>query len=371
MRIVDCEAFARQLLDLRQQLATPEFEWYPYDSLGSYLLVLKLLDHFGRDIAPLLAKGPILDLCCADGDLSFFLESEGCVVDAVDWPLTNHNYLRGFQALHKALGSRVRLLKADLDARFQLPDRYYTAAFFLGGLYHLKNPFYVLEALSNRAYYCLLSTRIARWTPDRSAELKHHPVAYLVDANEFADDDSNFWVFSETGLRRLLHRAGWNVVEWTTFGNAEDSDPLQPQCDERAFCLLRSRRLSSGARVLLGEGWHGAEEQAWRWTQRRFRIDILDLPAEARLEFRGLVPAGSAPLTLAVKTAEQSLPPLTIDAAVDFLYSAPLPSGTQSLTFEADRAIAPDHSDRRERALIVRAADLQRLIVTGSAPAVE
>ena len=42
---------------------------------------------------------PVLDLCCADGDLSFFLESLGCSVTAVDLPQTNYNRMAGVRAM--------------------------------------------------------------------------------------------------------------------------------------------------------------------------------------------------------------------------------------------------------------------------------
>jgi len=350
------------MAERKRQLATAEFEWYPYDSFGSLLLAEKLLAGRGRSLRELTSSGPVLDVGCADGDLSFFLESEGCAVDAVDWRITNHNFLRGFRRLHAALGSRVSLYEVDLDARFELPDRYYTIAFFLGALYHLKNPFYALETLASRAYYCLLSTRIARWTPDQRTELQPHPVAYLVDADEFELDDSNYWVFSETGLRRLLRRSGWDVVEWTTFGDASHSDPLHPERDERAYCLLRSRGLSMEARVLLGEGWHAQEAEAWRWTERRFRVELLDLPAEPLLELRGHVPKGLAPMTLRVSADGNPLPAFEIREEGDFVYATSLPSSTTSVLFEASRAHPPDAADRRERALIVKSSSLQRLI---------
>lgn len=360
--IVDSRLFAERLRALKEQTASPEFEWYPYDSLGSFRLLGDFLTGDRRDLRKLCGAGPVLDLCCADGDLSFFLESEGCLVRAVDWPLTNHNYLRGFRRLHASLASRVELHELNLDARFELPGNYYTAAFFLGGLYHLKNPFYLLEQLAERAYYCFLSTRIARWTPDRTADLRPHPLAYLVADDEFKNDDSNFWVFSAAGLRRLLHRSGWQVLDETSFGDTVKSDPLSAERDERAFCLLRSTRLSPHARVTLNEGWHQVEESAWRWTEQHFSLTVHEPGPTLRL--RALVPVALAPLTLSACIGGTALPPATFDSAGEFVYSAslpqPLPSAAR-LDFSLSSALEPDVADRRQRGVIVRVEDLQRM----------
>ena len=93
----------------------------------------------------------VLDLGCADGELAFFLESLGYQVTAVDHGVYNHNGMRGARALKAALGSAVELVELDLDRPFQLPGGPYDFAFFLGTLYHLRNPFHVLEELAKRA----------------------------------------------------------------------------------------------------------------------------------------------------------------------------------------------------------------------------
>ena len=48
-------------------------------------------------------------------------------------------------------------------------------------------------------------------------------------------------MFSEAGLRRILYRSGWDVLDFMTLGNTTDSDPATNKGDERAFCYLRSR----------------------------------------------------------------------------------------------------------------------------------
>jgi hypothetical protein len=122
-----------------------------------------------------------------------------------------------------------------------LPDNKYTIAFFLGTLYHIKNSFQIMENIASRARYCLLSTKVARFAPDHVTKIANLPIAYLLDDYEANSDPTNFWVFSETGLKRLLMRSGWDTCDYITVGDTSSSDPSSADRDERAFCLLRSR----------------------------------------------------------------------------------------------------------------------------------
>jgi len=144
------------------------------------------------------------------------------------------------RALKESLGSDIRVHEVDLDSQFRLPDSDYGLVFFFGILYHLKNPYFVLEELAKRADYCLLSTRVARQTPDGGAHIGPYPLAYLVGETELNGDHTNYWIFSEGGLRRILRRTGWLVEAYVTLGNTVSSDPVHAEADERAFCLVKS-----------------------------------------------------------------------------------------------------------------------------------
>jgi len=175
--------------------------------------------------------------------VAFFLEALGCSVHAGDYPPTNFNGMRGVNALREALSSKVHIFQANLDDRFSLPALRYGLAFFCGTLYHLKNPFYVLEVLARSAAYCVLNTRVARQSPDGKIDFQHQPIAYLLDATEANNDPTNYWIFSEGGLRRILDRAGWDLLDYGTTGDKKKSNPSSDEADERAFCFLRSRHL--------------------------------------------------------------------------------------------------------------------------------
>lgn len=232
--------FRTRLLEHKERIE--DVDWYPYDTMANMLHLDALLSGPRRAVFEELRGTRIADIGAADGDLGFFAEHElGCQVDVIDNAPTNFNGLEGARRLAKELSSTAEVHEVDLDSQFTLPAAHYGAVFFLGLLYHLKNPFYVLETLSRHAELCFLSTRVARVAPN-GTRLHEQPVAYLLDPTEANDDPTNFWIFSRTGLRRLFDRTGWEVLDFTTVGCQEGSDPSRQDRDERAFALLRSTR---------------------------------------------------------------------------------------------------------------------------------
>ena len=225
----------------KAELAPTSYNWYPYETLSNFVHLERLLTGDNRHLLGLVEGGGVVDIGGADGDLAFFLETLGFDVDMVDNGPTNCNGLQGARALKGALCSSVAIHEVDLDAQFALPRDHYSLVFLLGILYHLKNPYFTLERLASHTAYCLLSTRIAKFTPDKSLLLAHAPVAYLVDPFETNNDPTNYWMFSEAGLRRILDRTQWDVLDFIRVGNVTESDPVHADKDERAFCLLRSR----------------------------------------------------------------------------------------------------------------------------------
>ena len=219
----------------------PKSFWYPYATLRNIPVLERLLAGTGLDLLDLCRGkyGRIADIGAADGDLAFFLEELGFSVDAVDNDHTNFNKLEGVRILKNALSSPVTIRSIDLDSRSQLFPERYDAAFFLGVLYHLKNPFFILERLAHVTRYCFLSCRIARQAAD-GLPLSKHPLAYLLGPEECNNDSTNFWIFSDEGLKRLIHRTGWSILAFTTIGDRNNSMPADPNHDERAICLLKS-----------------------------------------------------------------------------------------------------------------------------------
>lgn len=228
------------LTEIKEQAAPASF-WYPYNILANLTNHLDvLLKGDNRRLLGLVQGRPVADIGAADGDLSFFLEYLGVKdIDLIDHGLTNYNGLQGAEKLKQVFSSNVRIHDIDLNNFFELPRQDYGLIFFLGTLYHLENPFYTLKKLAQSTEYCLISTRVARYAMNKTINFQAAPMAYLVDTHETNNDSTNYWVFSEGGLRRILKRTGWKVLDFMTVG-AVESDPANPQADERAFCLVQS-----------------------------------------------------------------------------------------------------------------------------------
>jgi tRNA (mo5U34)-methyltransferase len=249
---------------------------YPYDTFGNLFHLERLLTGERRKLARLAGGLPIADIAAADGDLAFFLEAQGFDVHIIDNAAINCNGLRMARTVASAIKSRVAIHDIDLDGHFQLPQTEYGLVFFLGVLYHLKNPFYALEQLARQCRHMALSTRVAQFArplvappppvervpslledvvdrllprpppppppgPPGMARIGGLPLAYLVDERECNDDPTNYWIFTREGLHRLLHRTGWEILDTLAVGNTERSDPASATGDERSFCLARSR----------------------------------------------------------------------------------------------------------------------------------
>jgi tRNA (mo5U34)-methyltransferase len=219
--------------------ATTSFTWYPYGSLSNFVHLKNIFDAY--PLEKLVGKSRrTLDIGAADGDLAFFLESLGYHADIVDYPPTNYNHLQGAKFLKNALNSSVNVYERDLDAQFPELTEKYGLVIFLGILYHLKNPYYVLENLSKSTQYLIVSTRIAKFTK-QGTPLYDSPVAYLLGPQESNNDSTNYWIFSYKGLQRIFERTGWEITEMRSLGDTVASNPADTEHDERAFALLKSK----------------------------------------------------------------------------------------------------------------------------------
>lgn len=354
--------FESTLQDAKKNLAPAGIPWYPYDTFAALSVADKLLTGRNRFLLDLAGGDPVLDLGCGDGGLAFFFESLGCEVHAMDHPHSNHNGMRGVTELRRALNSSVTLHAVDLDSQFYLPEESFGLAVFLGVLYHLKNPFYALETLATHARYCLLSTRIAQVTP-KATSIQNEPVAYLLGPGEANNDPTNFWIFSEAGLRRLCDRTGWNVVSYTTSGCARRSDPAHADRDERAYCLLESR-VCARYSVKLLDGWHPLEQSSFRWTARNFSVELRKAPAfnVSKLRFKFHLPseaiAARGPITLTASVNGTAAPPATFASEGDHSLTVDLQPKISErkplkIDFVVDKCLPAGQLDGRELGVIV------------------
>ena len=270
---------------IKARLVVPDYGWYPYEPLSAVALITELLTPVYTEIVAACGQNGVADLGCADGDLGILFAEMGATVDWVDHRESNYNQMRGLTTLQGALGLPQRAFDLDLDGRFELPQANYGLALFLGTLYHLKNPFYVLETLAKASDWCLVSTRVAQVTPEARIRIDREPLAYLLAPREANDDPTNFWIFSPAGLTRLVERAGWRVVAEKRVGCEQNSDPVKPEADERMFLLLKSRLRHPELDVRPLDGWYPAENDAWCWTAKQFSLQVALPEAERTSEF--------------------------------------------------------------------------------------
>ena len=354
-------AFGRDLALTKAGLDV-DFPWYSYNSLSNIDHIDQLLGGELRWVFEQVGAGQrILDIGPADGDWSFFLESLGAEVFAVDHALTNANEMRGIRALKAALKSKVEISDSDVDTNFRLPDGKFEVAFFLGILYHLKNPFYALEKLTRQVKYLFVSTRVARVSPSGIA-LERDALAYLLDTHELNSDRSNYWIFSEPALRRLVERAGWQVLAFRTYGS-EVSDTNSLERDERAFLLLRSAYSMNNVELL--EGWHDAAGEAWRWTAGAFSVAIpRELHGASKIAVEVYVPPvlieRFGTVTLSAQMGGVELEPAVFSAEGEYSFVRALPVNVPDgvLQFRLSNAIAASEADDRELGIIVAAIQL-------------
>lgn len=337
-------AFRATLQTVKASVPGRDFNWSPYNRLDDLVHLERLLTGARRFLLDLIGSDPVLDVGCADGDLSFFLESLGCRVTAADNPLTNPNGMRGVRALKTALQSGVELCETDIDSSFEPPSPRYGLAFFLGTLHHLRNPFLALDQLARRAHYCLLGTRVqqARW-----------PIAHLVHEQS---TDGSFWILSEAALRRVIRRTCWHICDSLDTG------------DNSVFFLLRSHFGLSHLELL--NGWHAAETSGWRWTEKRFSAvaGVPPHPEPVRLSVKLFVPdvllehAGGA-LTFDAAVDGRRLAPATFHKPGNHTYSRELPDIARHdklrLDFSLDHALSPADADGRELGLIVESIEIE------------
>jgi tRNA (mo5U34)-methyltransferase len=363
--MVDLAAEARLFrtrLNSAKKAIAPDFEWYPYDSLSNVSHLTQLLGSSSEDVWQAAAEGGVLDLGCGDGDLSFLFESLGYRVTAFDYPVSNHNCMRGIWALQRRLQSRVSVQEVDVDSDPLALREHYGLTLFLGTLYHLKNPYSILDRLARHSRYCVMSTRVARCFPGGTPIPHEQPIAYLLAEDELNRDDSNFWIFSNSGLRRLIHRTGWEIIHYFNAGDTTASDPTAPEHDERVFCLLKSHY--GLAHLELLDGWHDVEAYGCRWTKQRFQARMKTKGAKyTRLTLQLFAPPALienlGELRLNASINGTSLQPATIAEPGAYTFERQIRDSDEEMlmSFCLDKALLPD-DDPRERGIIVASLEL-------------
>ncbi len=251
---------------------------YPYQTLDNWQRLADLFTAAGMTWPATLSQGDILDVGCGDGDLGFYLSHLGHRVDLLDYRETNQNQLRMAEAFASRLPGNHSVLSTDLDRGLNRFDRFYSFAITLGLLYHLKNPFLLLEDLATVTNYTAVSTRIV----DKAVLPDKTPGAYLVSDNELGTDNTNYWLFNSAGFRRLAERSGWRVLSSIRFGATRAGDTNRHDARE---ALLLASKFSVFPDARIRSGLHRVEFSSYRWTHPRFEIELLKPATTLALDY--------------------------------------------------------------------------------------
>jgi 2-polyprenyl-3-methyl-5-hydroxy-6-metoxy-1,4-benzoquinol methylase len=237
--LVQSSSHFNELLSLQKGKA--DLDWYPYGILNNFIHLQEIFNEFPLDA---IAGKRIMDIGGADGDLAFFLSSLNFELDVIEYPSTNFNSCKGIRYLNTVMHDKINITELDIDndSKELLPEMKFELIFFLGILYHLRNPVQVLANLSKKSQYMLLSTRIARFADN--VLIEKMSVAYLLGATESNNDATNWWIFSKKGLEQLFERTGWEIIHSKHVGDVENSNPSDMSKDERYFGLLRSKNFN-------------------------------------------------------------------------------------------------------------------------------
>jgi len=342
-------AFNKEHTRRKASITPRSFEWYPYDSLGNVENIHALMGDKVDMLLEAAGDGPLLDIGTADGDMAFLMESIGLPTHCIDNPMTNYNGLQGLRAMKEHLHSEMEIFEMDLDDRFEMPDRQYPLAFCLGLIYHLKNPLYTLETLAKHARYAVFSTRVLAASEDQPA------MAYLLDAGEMNNDDTNHWIFSTTGFKKALQKSKWEVLQYR-------SARVGTSADQRDFCFVKS--VFGLGNVDLLEGWHEYVPAGWRWTAKRFSFGFKAKAARTMRIYLFLpqsILSLLGPITLKVKLNDTDAGSMVMQRVGEYIFRLPLEghSGPGTVTIELDKATTPDSSDWRELGLIVSSIEFE------------
>jgi predicted RNA methylase len=211
-----------------QHPLTAPYRYYPYNTALGIPSYIRLSDKHGVDFMSHIVGKTVVDMACADGDLTFLMEHVGAErVIAMDYAPYNENGLRGFKSVAKVIDSRVQLVDADVHhLNFSHLPKVDTI-FCFGFLYHSPNPMLVLEKFARTAEHLFMTTKI--FDNEKS-------YGYFYAPGECNGDSTNWWAHTPEALRRTIERAGFNVQFMERLdSHIGNSDPVDMARDGRVL----------------------------------------------------------------------------------------------------------------------------------------
>jgi len=187
------------------------------------------LDHYAWGV-DMVARGAYWNECAAAGVLP---DQERDLTDFWDDGLPGR---RGFELAASAIGSAVEPVVADFATADLAPLGTFDVVFYLGVLYHMKEPLTCLERLrSVTGEVAVVETQAVHLQG-----LEGDPLMQFYAGDELNHDFGNWYVPNMTGLHALCRAAGFTRVE-TVLGGPEPVVPEPPATPPPPPPRLRDR----------------------------------------------------------------------------------------------------------------------------------
>lgn len=209
----------------RQLIETHPHWWHSFDfgdgvkvegCKKKHILDRELLEWgFSRD---LFSGKDVLDVGAWDGFYSFHAEEHDAksvtALDFTTWtPCENSRETKaGFDIAKRIKQSNVREIYMDIETSEFTPEKIgkYDVIIFAGVLYHLRNPFGILEKL-----YKLLNPGgiiFIETTCDPYIQKEAKPLIMFHPGNSLNSDSSNYFTFNYSSLKGLVEEFGMTVL---------------------------------------------------------------------------------------------------------------------------------------------------------------
>jgi len=158
----------------------------------------------------------VLDIGCRDGFFAFVMEARGADVIGVDYAPSNTT---GFEVATRILDSKVEYIVEnvyDLD-----PQKYgrFDVVFFLGVLYHLRNPLLALDRIRQMLNPGGLLFVESQLSTDERINSLDIPIWQFYPRDTLNNDETNKWAPNLPGLRCVVEEAEFIVQDSMTNGN--------------------------------------------------------------------------------------------------------------------------------------------------------
>ncbi|HET7478274.1 MAG TPA: methyltransferase domain-containing protein [Rubrobacteraceae bacterium] len=239
----------------------------------------------------------VLDVGARDGFFSFVAEARGAEVLAIDAVAPN---LTGFSVAAPLMDSSVRFETMnvyDLD-----PETVgeFDAIFFLGVLYHLRDPMLALDRLwsvakpgatvwveSHVADYGLVDPESGEWRSLAAVapDLVDVPMAQFYPDDLLANSTTNWWGPNLAGLRAMVEAAGFEILRTRFVGGRGLVVGRKVEDEDTDFYREFDRGTATGEEGMAWESvkqWYNARPPAESKTALRRNREVS--PEEARAE---------------------------------------------------------------------------------------